>query len=219
MNAKIGKYESNSDSYRLMLELSKGKDYFSIDRTSYIPIPLGPQFGNLGFVEIKYNHGRAPSIGKLEEAIRKAKEVFSEPKILGVPNELSLPFSIFMVSSNFGDGAGMANDLFMKLGFTIFIDLSEWFSDQPSTSLKDLTELTNVLFFAPEIMDMSKSQREMIVLYSLLPSSIRRSSLFVHSTHSWSNIKRALGEEPSVLKHLQDIFVSKESKSGQKVLL
>jgi len=96
-------------------------------------------------------------------------------------------------------GYKLVLDHFHNDKYCSFINLSEWISLRQPFSLKYLREFRNSLFYIDEIMDLTRTQRTTLALYSMLPLSIQQSSLVIVSKHSESEIKRSLSEEKGFL--------------------
>jgi hypothetical protein len=201
VEAELAKLDSKGSRFELLKALSTGKSHVFFENSVYIP--MNSESKVWGFVKLK--NSSKISDQTLQKALLSLNEV--------VPRNL---FSEFEEQDNFNrivalvlnvrgsDGYKLVLDHFYKDKYASFINLSEWINLKQPFSLKYLREFRNSLFYIHEVMDLTRSQRATLALYSMLPSSVQKNALVVTSKLSEDEIKKSLSSERGFLSAFLD---------------
>jgi len=202
IDAEMALLEAGGTRYELLKGLTQNKTSTVFEGSIYIP--LKSKSSNWGFVKLK----NSKNID--EETLKKALSTLtkliplesysnvdepanSKAKIVGSIYDID-PFHAY----------SLAMDHFNSGDYTSFINLSEWMSEGHSFSLKDLREFKNSFLYIHEFMDLNKSQRVSLTLYSMLPSVIRKNSLMMVSKKSELHLEKELTSEKYFLKVIKN---------------
>ena len=195
LEAEMAKLDSSGSRFALLKALSQGKNYVAFENSIYIP--MNSESKLWGFVKLK--NSKKVDISVINKAIKSLKDE--------VPNNLYSEFEdhnnsrivAFVLNVKGADGYKLVLDHFYKDKYVSFINLSEWINLKQPFSLKYLREFRNSLFYIHEVMDLTRSQRATLALYSMLPGTVQKNALVVTSKYSEEQIKKSLSSERGFL--------------------
>jgi hypothetical protein len=202
IDAEIALLETGGSRYELLKELAQNETSIVFEGSIYIP--LKSKSSNWGFVKLK----NSKSIGEetLEKAINTLTNLIPEESYLNGDEPVNSKTKI--VGSIYGvdpfKAYSLAMDHFNSGSYTSFINLSEWLSEGHSFSLKDLREFKNSFLYIHEFMNLNKSQRVSLTLYSMLPAVLRKNALMLVSEKSELQLKKELVSEKYFLKVIKN---------------
>lgn len=198
LDVKMGAYETSSVSYQLLTQMAETQSFIEFKGKIFIPI-LKPNRHNWGFLEIACSPKPTPV--KMRKAVQAVRDML-EPEIAS-SYEDSLTsennYSVLILESNIDGGHRMSSSIFHSEKYTSFINLTEWIQQDQSFSLKSLREFSDCLLFVPEILDLTKDQRSILALYSMLPDQLKKSSLIVCTNLSFESLNNTIKDEKGFL--------------------
>lgn len=213
LNASLAKLDTQGSRFQLLKLLSKNKKYIDFEGAFFIP--LYSESDIWGYIKIQN-----PSSDPISStSIKKALILLNSM----VPNSLMTEpsdqqnfncFTALVLNTQGKNTYRLVIDHFYKDKFVSFINLSEWLSLKQPFSLKYLREFKNSLFYVHELMDLSRSQRTTLALYSMLPKTMKKSSLVLASKKSAEEIKRELVQEKGFLKEFLAKQIDIENKNS-----
>lgn len=170
-----------------------------------------------GFVKLK--NSKSADITVINEAVKSLKTVvpcdlYSEFEDLDEQKRL-----VALVLGVEGtEGYKLVLDHFYKDKYASFINLSEWINLKQPFSLKYLREFRNSLFYIHEVMELTRSQRATLALYSMLPSSVQKNALVVSSKLTEEELKKSLSPERGFLTAFLDKKIELEKIKPKRPL-
>ena len=202
IDAKMALLEAGGTRFELLKKLTQNKTSIVFEGSIYIPIKS--QSSDWGFVQL--SNSKSIDEKTLNKAIDTLIKVIPTESYSSHDQLISSNTKI--VGSIYGvdpfQAYSLAMDHFNTGDYTSFINLSEWISEGHSFSLKDLREFKNSFLYIHEFMNLNKSQRVSLTLYSMLPSVIRKNSLMMVSEKSETEIEKELISEKYFLKVIKN---------------
>lgn len=196
VDAEMAKLDSNGSRFELLKALSRGKNYVTFEDSIYIP--MNNKNMVWGFVKIK--NAKDLSLKTIMSAIKGLDTAVPSDLYTGLEVNYQENRLIAMVLGvKDRSGYKLVLDHFHNDKYCSFINLSEWINLKQPFSLKYLREFRNSLFYINELMDLTRTQRATLALYSMLPPSIQQSSLVVTSKYTEDEIKKSLSQEKGFL--------------------
>lgn len=214
LNASLAKLDTQGSRFQLLNLLSKNKKYIDFEGAFFIPLYSESEIW--GYVKIQNTSSKKPVSST---SIKKALALLNSM----VPNSLMTEpsdqknfncFTALVLNTQGKNTYRLVIDHFYKDKFVSFINLSEWLNLKQPFSLKYLREFKNSLFYIHELTDLSRSQRTTLALYSMLPKTMKKSSLVLASKKSAEEIKRELVQEKGFLNEFLSKQIDIENKSS-----
>jgi len=197
VDATVAAFDAGASSYTLLKEMADGENQINFRGQIYLPVKWSDQ-SIWGFIKIE-NIFDDPTSAQIKKSIQAIKDLLGKNlKKMNSTNLLS-ENACLIVESSVENSHRVSTSLFQDKKFTAFINLSEWIHQDQIFTLKSLKEFSDSLLFVPEIMDLSRNQRNVLALYSLLPSDIKKSSLVVATKLSKEDLGIQLKEETNFL--------------------
>ncbi len=199
LDANLGTYDSSSTCYKLLTQMAETQNFIEFRGKIFIPV-LRPSTDIWGFIEVTCSPLK-PTSAKIRKAVQAVKDVL-EPEIEASPNAALVHegnYSVLILESNFDGGHRIASSIFQSESYTSFINLGEWIQQEKSFSLKSLREFSGSLLFVSEILDLTKDQRSILALYSMLPDQLKKSSLITCTNLSFESLNQLIGDEKGFL--------------------
>ena len=201
LEAEMAKLDSSGSHFELLKTLSQGRSHVIFEDTVYIPMHSKSEVW--GFVKLK--NSKYIDAAAIRKAVHKLQEIVPHDLYCDLDGSDNKNHLVVMVLDTQGKkGYRLVLDHFHKDKYVAFINLSEWINLKQPFSLKYLREFRNTLFYVHEFMDLTRSQRSTLALYSMLPTSIRKNALVMNSKFSKNEIKKSLASERGFLSAFLD---------------
>ena len=213
LSASLAKLDTQGSRFQLLKLLSKNKKYIDFEGAFFIP--LYSESDIWGYIKIQNTSAAPVSSTSIKKALMLLNSMVPNNLMTEPPDQQNFNcFTALVLNTQGKNTYRVVIDHFYKDKFVSFINLSEWLSLKQPFSLKYLREFKNSLFYVHELMDLSRSQRTTLALYSMLPKTMKKSSLVLASQKSAEEIKRELVQEKGFLKEFLAKQVDIENKNS-----
>jgi len=199
LSASLAKLDTQGSRFQLLKLLSKNKKYVDFEGAFFIP--LYSESDIWGYIKIQNSSSESVSSTSIKKALQALNSMVPESLLTEPSDQQNFNcFTALVLNTQGKNTYRLVIDHFYKDKFVSFINLSEWLNLKQPFSLKYLREFKNSLFYVHELMDLSRSQRTTLALYSMLPKTMKKSSLVLASAKSVEEIKSELIQEKGFLK-------------------
>jgi len=216
LEASVATLDSSSASYQILGDMAHTQTNINFRGQIYIPVKWKDN-SIWGFIKIE-NILSTPTAAQLKKAVQAVQDLLGKDLQHFKSSEWVEDQSLLIVESSVENSHRISTTIFQDKKFTAFINISEWITqDQPFT-LRSLREFSDSLLFVPEIMDLTKSQRSVLALYSLLPEGLKKSSLVVATKLSEEQLESSLEQEANFLKAFGNRAFNNRIPTGDTIL-